>query len=329
MTRWIHSRNGKFIREMNIDFVDQDTNTLHFPFCNHDDSGEYTCTLSTDYSLLPSINIYAHLSVNGPPIVLNQHTEEHGDDLFLSVMFYSIPYEFNIQWLLGNNSLNGDSQYTIAVNNMTVGLKQYNVDITTPGFISNLTIHNFKRRSSDVYSCQISNAYGLVVEQIVLGSGSWIHSNGGQTIRSLLGKHINNSNILTIPFCNSQDTGDYTCRWKTDILGKTLMEKSTTLSVSEKNKFLISTTEATTSSDSTGNSVTVIIAICSSVFGIAIVVICITVVIRRISSKKTDRYDSTMPIRDEDSTYDSTYDTISMSTRSNRPEDQADYLEVF
>lgn len=62
----------------------------------------------------------------------------------------------------------------------------------------------------------------------------WIHSNAGKTIRSLQGKHTNNSNILTIPFCNSQDTGDYTCRWKTDIHSQTLMEKSTTLSVSGK-----------------------------------------------------------------------------------------------
>ncbi|CAC5417026.1 TTN [Mytilus coruscus] len=314
--------------------------------------------------------------------------------------------------------LNGDPQFTIAVNNITVGLKQYNVDVMTGGFISNLTIHNFKRRPSDVYNCQISNSYGVVVEQIILGPASlelerrtycdtscsielkctlklvgatpipWIHSNAGETIRSLQGRHVNTSNILIIPFCNSQDTGDYTCRWKTDILGKTIMEMSTTLSVSgppfvishstsvdgsdtvfsvtffskpfpsdpkwyynnepialgtkflqtttysivqirqhrvlvnvegfisnltvhkaeyglykcvvlnsvgevnqlfvieqEQNKFTISTSEATTSPDSTGNGVTVIIAICSTVFGVAIVVICIIILIRRISSK--------------------------------------------
>lgn len=62
----------------------------------------------------------------------------------------------------------------------------------------------------------------------------WIHSNAGETIRSLEGRHINNSNILTIPFCNSQDTGDYTCRWKTNISGQALLEKNTTLSVSGK-----------------------------------------------------------------------------------------------
>lgn len=65
LTRWIHSRSGILIREMNIDFVDKDTNTLHFSFCDHDDSGEYTCMLETDYSLLPSINISVHLIVNG------------------------------------------------------------------------------------------------------------------------------------------------------------------------------------------------------------------------------------------------------------------------
>ncbi|CAC5410307.1 TTN [Mytilus coruscus] len=457
LTRWIHSRNGKFIRELNKDFLDENTNILHFPFCNHEDSGEYTCMLTTDYSLLPSINRSVHLLVNGPPIVLNQHTEEDRDDLILSVIFYSIPYDFKIQWLLGNKNLNGDPQYTIAVNKMTVGLKQYNVDVTTEGFISNLTIHNFKRRPSDVYSCEMTNSYGLVVEQIVLGPASlelerrtycdtsysielkctlklvgatpvpWIHSNAGETIRSLQGRHVNTSNILTIPFCNSQDTGDYTCRWKTDILGQTIMEKSTTLSVSgppfvishsisvdgsdmvfsvtfvskpfpsdpkwyynnepvalgtkflqtttysivqirqhrvfvneegfisnltvskaeyglykcvilnsfeevnqlfvieqEQNK-LISTTEATTSPGSTGNSLTVIIAICSTVFGVAIVVICIIIFIRRISSKISERYNSTMTTRNEDSTYD----TISMSTRSNRPDDQADYMEVL
>ncbi|XP_076078797.1 uncharacterized protein LOC143048814 [Mytilus galloprovincialis] len=262
LIRWIHSRNGKFIRELNKDLVDEDTNTLHFTFCNHDDSGEYTCMLSTDYSLLPNINRSIDLLVNGRPIVLNQHTKDDGDDKILSVVFYSIPNDFKIQWLLENKSLNGDPQYTVAVKDMTVGLKQYNVDVVTAGFISNLTIHDFKRRPNDVYSCQISNAYGVVVEQIVLGPAtldlerrtycdtshsielnctlklvgatpvSWIHSNAGKTIRSLEGKHINNSNILTIPFCNSQDTGDYTCRWKTDILGQTLMEKSTTLSVS-------------------------------------------------------------------------------------------------
>ncbi|XP_063404729.1 uncharacterized protein LOC134688188 [Mytilus trossulus] len=84
-------------------------------------------------------------------------------------------------------------------------------------------------------------------------------------------------------------------------------------------------TEANTSAASTGDSVTVIIAICSSVVGIAIVVICTIVVIRRSSSQKSDRYNSTMPTRNEDSTYD----TISMSTRSNRPEQQADYIEVY
>ncbi|XP_052088083.1 leucine-rich repeat-containing protein 4C-like [Mytilus californianus] len=242
LIRWIHSRNGKFIRELNKDFVDENTNTLQFSFCNHDDSGEYTCMLSTDYSLLPSINRSLNLLVNGPPIVLNQHTEDDGDDLILSVVFYSIPYDFKIQWLLGNNNLNGDPEYTISVNDMTVGIKQYNVDVMTGGFISNLTIHNFKRRPSDVYSCEMSNSYGLVVEQIVLGPASlelerrtycdtshsielkctlklvgatpisWIHSNAGETIRSLQGRHVNTSNILTIPFCNSQDTGDYTCR---------------------------------------------------------------------------------------------------------------------
>lgn len=62
---WLHSRNGKLIRELNKDLVDKDTNTLHFPFCNHDDSGEYTCILSTEYSLLPSINRSVHLIVNG------------------------------------------------------------------------------------------------------------------------------------------------------------------------------------------------------------------------------------------------------------------------
>ncbi|CAC5417024.1 unnamed protein product [Mytilus coruscus] len=260
LIRWIHSRNGKFIRELNKDFVDENTNTLHFSFCNHDDSGEYTCMLSTDYSLLPSINRSVQLLVNGPPVVLNQHTENKGGDLILSVMFFSIPYDFIIQWLQGPDNLNEDPQYTIAINNMTVGLNQYNVNVTTDGFISNLTIHNFKRRPSDVYSCQISNVYGVVVEQFVLGPAtlelerrtycdtsnsielnctlqlvgatpvSWIHSNAGETIRSLEGKHINNSNILTFPFCNGQDTGDYTCRWKTDIIGQTIMEKSTTLS---------------------------------------------------------------------------------------------------
>ncbi|XP_076078671.1 uncharacterized protein LOC143048715 isoform X3 [Mytilus galloprovincialis] len=38
-----------------------------------------------------------------------------------------------------------------------------------------------------------------------------------------------------------------------------------------------------------------------------------------------DRYNSSMPTRDEDSTYDS----ISMSNPSKRPDDQADYMEVF
>ncbi|VDI13894.1 Hypothetical predicted protein, partial [Mytilus galloprovincialis] len=149
LIRWIHLRNGKLIREMNIDFVDRDTNTLHLPFCNHDDSGEYTCMLATDYSLLPNINRSVHLLVNGPPFVSNQHTEDNGDDLILSVMFYSIPKDFEIQWLLENNSLNGDPEYSITENSITVVLKQYNVDVTTDGFISNLSIHNFKRRPSD------------------------------------------------------------------------------------------------------------------------------------------------------------------------------------
>ncbi|VDI10440.1 Hypothetical predicted protein [Mytilus galloprovincialis] len=430
LIRWIHSRNGKYIRELNKDLVDENTNTVHFSFCNHDNSGEYTCMLSTDYSLLPNINRSINLFVNGPPFVLNQHTEDNGDDLVLSVMFYSIPSDFKIQWLLGNKSLNGDQEYSITENSIHVVLKH----------------------------CQISNSYGLVVEQFVLGQVSlelerrtycdtshsielkctlklvaatpvpWTHSNAGETIRSLQGRHVNTSNILTFPFCNSQDTGDYTCRWKTDILGQTIIEKSTTLSVSgppfvishsttidgsdtifsatffsipfpsdpkwyynnepvalgtkflktttysivqirqhrvlineegfisnltvhnaeyglykcvilnsfgetnqlflieqEQNTFSISTTEATTLLDSTGNSVTVIIAICSSVFGIAIVVICIIIFIRRSSSQKSDRYNSTMPTRDEDSTYD----TISMSTQSKRPDDQPDYLEVF
>lgn len=65
MTRWIHSRNGKFIRELNTDFIDEETNILYFPFCDHDDSGEYICMLTTDYSSLPSINISTHLIVNG------------------------------------------------------------------------------------------------------------------------------------------------------------------------------------------------------------------------------------------------------------------------
>ncbi|XP_076078669.1 titin-like isoform X1 [Mytilus galloprovincialis] len=458
LIRWIHSRNGKLIREMNRDFVDKDTNTLHFSFCDHDDSGKYTCMLETDYSLLPSINISVHLIVNGLPVVLNRHTEEKGDDLILSVMFYSIPYDFIIDWLQGLDNLNEDPQYSILVNNMTVKLKQYNVDVTTDGFISNLTIRNFKRRPSDVYSCRISNVYGEVVEQFILGPAtlelerrtycdtsnsielnctlqlvgatpvSWIHSIAGETIRSLQGRHVNTSNILTIPFCNSQDTGDYTCRWKTDILGQTIMEKSTTLSVSgppffisqfttvdggdtvfsvtffskpypndprwyfnnepvalgakfqqttsytivqirqhrvlvnvegfisnltvhkaayglykcvilnsfaevnhlfvikqEHNTFSISTTEATTSSETTENSVTVIIAISSSVLGVVIVVFCIIIFIRRILPKTSDRYNSTMPTRNEDSTYD----TISMSTLSKIPDDQADYSEVL
>lgn len=117
-----------------------------------------------------SISIFKFFT--GPPIVMNQHTEDDGDDLILSVVFYSIPYDFKIQWLLENKSLNGEPQYTVAVKDMTVGLKQYNVDVVTAGFISNLTIHNFKRRPNDVYSCQISNAYGVVVEQIVLGPGN-------------------------------------------------------------------------------------------------------------------------------------------------------------
>ncbi|VDH94808.1 Hypothetical predicted protein [Mytilus galloprovincialis] len=262
MSGWIHSRNGKFIRELNTDFIDEETNILHFPFCDHGDSGEYICMLTTDYSSLPSINISTHLLVNGPPIVLNQQTEDDGDDLILSVMFYSIPYKFDIQWFLGNISLNGDPQYTITVKNTTVELKQYNVDVATEGFISNLTIHNFKGLASAVYNCKMSNTYGVVVEEVVSRpvnidlqrltycntSGSinlkctlhlvgaisvpWIHSNAGETIRSLEGRYINNSNILTIFFCNSQDTGDYTCRWKTDISGQALLEKTSTLSVS-------------------------------------------------------------------------------------------------
>lgn len=107
----------------------------------------------------------------GPPVVLNQYIEAIGDDLILSVVFYTMPYEFNLQWLLGKNDLNGDSQYSITINNMTVILNQYNVDVTTRGFISNLTIHNFKSLQSAVYRCIISNSYGLVVEQIVSGPG--------------------------------------------------------------------------------------------------------------------------------------------------------------
>lgn len=80
-------------------------------------------------------------------------------------------YEFNLQWLLGKNDLNGDPQYSITINNMTVIQKQYNVDVTTSGFISNLTIHNFKSLQSAVYRCIISNSYGLVVEKIVSGTG--------------------------------------------------------------------------------------------------------------------------------------------------------------
>ncbi|VDI05296.1 Hypothetical predicted protein, partial [Mytilus galloprovincialis] len=87
----------------------------------------------------------------------------------------------------------------------------------------------------------------------------------------------------------------------------------------------ISATEANTTPASTGNSVTMIIAICSSVFGIALVVICIIIFIRRISPKLSDRYNSSMPTRNEDSTYD----TISMSNTSKSPHDQADYIEVF
>lgn len=107
----------------------------------------------------------------GPPIVLNQQTEDYGDDLILSVMFYSFPYEFDIQWFLGNISLNGDPQYTITVKNTTVELKQYNVDVATEGYISNLTIHNFKGLASAVYNCKMSNTYGVVVEEVVSRPG--------------------------------------------------------------------------------------------------------------------------------------------------------------
>lgn len=86
-------------------------------------------------------------------------------------MFYSFPYEFDIQWFLGNTNLNGDPKYTIIVNKLTVGLKQYHVDVTTDGYISNLTIHNFIGLASAVYNCKISNAYGVAVEEVVSRSG--------------------------------------------------------------------------------------------------------------------------------------------------------------
>ncbi|XP_063404726.1 uncharacterized protein LOC134688185 [Mytilus trossulus] len=300
---------------MNIDLVDKDTNTLHLPFCDHDDSGEYTCMLSTDYSLLPSLNRSVQLLVKA----------------------------------------------TLALERRTYCDTSKSIEL----------------------NCTLQWVGAIPV--------SWIHSNAGETIRLLEGKHIKNSNILTIPFCNSQDTGDYTCRWKTDILGQTLMETSTTLSVSgppffisqfttvdgsdtvfsvtffskpypndpqwyvnnepvalgakfqqttsytivqirqhgvlvneegfisnltvhkaeyglykcviinsfrevthlfdieqEHNTFSIGTTEATTSSETSGNSVTVIIAISSSVLGVVIVVICIIIFIRRISPKTSD-----------------------------------------
>ncbi|VDI06039.1 Hypothetical predicted protein [Mytilus galloprovincialis] len=83
LIRWIHTRNGQFIRELNKDFIDEDTNTLHFSFCNYDDSGEYTCMLSTDYSLLPSINRSCHLNVNRKYDI---------DDVLLYVNF--VPYNW-------------------------------------------------------------------------------------------------------------------------------------------------------------------------------------------------------------------------------------------
>ncbi|CAG2213766.1 unnamed protein product [Mytilus edulis] len=311
-----------------------------------------------------------------PPFVLNQQTEDNGDDLILSVMFYSIPSDFNIQWVLGNNTLNGDPEYSITENSIPVVLKQYNVDVTTDGFISNLTIHNFKRHPSDDYSCQISNSYGLVVEKFVLGQASleferrtycdtshsielkctlklrydfsvtffsipfpsdpkWYYNNepvalGTKFLKTTtysivqIRQHrvlINEEGFISNLTVHKAEYGLYKCV----ILNSFGEMNQLFLIEQEQNTFSISTTEATTSLDSTGNSVTVIIAICSSVFGIAIMVICIILFIRRISSHKSDRYNSTMPTRDEDSTYD----TIRMSSTSKRSGDQPDYLEVF
>ena len=59
----------------------------------------------------------------------------------------------------------------------------------------------------------------------------WIHSTGGQFIRSLEGTVYNNTNVLEIPFCSHQDIGDYTCGWKTDIPNLSHISKTTTLSV--------------------------------------------------------------------------------------------------
>ncbi|CAG2213767.1 unnamed protein product [Mytilus edulis] len=235
--RWIHSRNGKFIKELNTDFVDESTNTLHFPFCNHDDSGEYTCMLSTDYSLLPSINISVHLLVNA-----------------------SLELE---------------------------------------------------RRTY----CDTSHSIELKCTLKLVGATPvpWIHSNAGQTIRSLQGRHVNTSNILTIPFCNSQDTGDYTCRWKTDILSQAIMEKSTTLS----NRINPSAPQKPPHHQTLQkNSVTVIIA--NKLISI-----------RCSDSGYMHYYIYQKSLSENVRNEESTYDTISMSTTSRRLDDQADYMEVL
>ena len=59
----------------------------------------------------------------------------------------------------------------------------------------------------------------------------FIHTSGSKKIRTLTGTRINNRYTLTIPFCDYQDIGDYTCYWSTEVSGFAIIKKTTTLTV--------------------------------------------------------------------------------------------------
>ena len=77
-----------------------------------------------------------------------------------------------------------------------------------------------KSEPSVSFECTIPNKGARAAE--------WIHSNKGTVIRVLQGRVVNYTNVLTIPFCNSQDIGQYTCVWETT---RSNISKTTTLVV--------------------------------------------------------------------------------------------------
>ncbi|CAC5420766.1 unnamed protein product [Mytilus coruscus] len=157
-SKWIHSRNGKFIKDI-VGIVDFNTSIVDIKFCDYREEGEYECIWKSpvkEYSAASTVRS------NGPPTLTGTECLIENFNICMAVRFYSADGDITFHWFRNDVEMVMSERLQVILFPTIVQLNYTNTQVQVEGYTSKLCISDMILSEVEPYSCQIVNNYGSI-----------------------------------------------------------------------------------------------------------------------------------------------------------------------